>query len=45
MDSNPEEVGIHAKAHQNIDDSNNAVVIGTTPSKEMFLGIFATPEM
>ena len=40
-----EETGIHAKAHRNIDDPNNAVAIATAPSKEEFLGMFATPEM
>ena len=45
MGSNREEGGIHAKAHRNIDDPNNAVVIGTAPSKEVFLGMFTAPEM
>ena len=40
-----EEAGIQAKGHQNIDDPNNAVAIGTAPSKEEFLGFFTTPEM
>ena len=40
-----EEAGIHAKGHRNIDDPNNAVAIGTAPSKEEFLGIFTSPEM
>ena len=40
-----EKVGIHAKGHRNIDDPNNAVAIGTAPSKEEFLGFFTTPEM
>ena len=39
-----EEAGIHAKGHRNIDDPNNAVIIGTAPSKEKFLEMFATPE-
>ena len=45
MSSKREEAGIHAKGHRNLDDPNNAVAIGTAPSKEEFLGIFATPEM
>lgn len=38
------EAGLNAVAHQNIDDQNNAIVIGTTPSKEAFLAFFTTPE-
>ena len=38
------EAGLNAVAHQNIDDPNNAIVIGTTPSKEAFLAFFTTPE-
>jgi hypothetical protein len=44
MSSKREEVGLHAKAHRNIDDKNNAIVIGTAPSKEVFLGMFTSPE-
>jgi len=40
-----EEAGIHAKGHRNIDDPNNAVAIGTAPSKEEFLAFFTAPEM
>ena len=42
--STREEAGLQRKAHRNIDDSNNAVVIGTAPSKEVFLGMFTSPE-
>ena len=38
------EAGLNAVAHQNIDDQNNAIVIGTAPSKEAFLSFFTTPE-
>ena len=38
------EAGLNAVAHQNIDDQNNAIVIGTAPSKEAFLAFFTTPE-
>ena len=38
------EAGLNAVAHQNIDDPNNAIVIGTTPSKEAFLAFFTRPE-
>ena len=38
------EAGLTAVAHQNIDDQNNAIVIGTAPSKEAFLAFFTTPE-
>ena len=37
------EAGLNAVAHQNIDDPNNAIVIGTAPSKEAFLAFFTTP--
>ena len=39
------EAGLNALAHQNIDDPNNAIVIGTAPSKEAFIGFFTSPEM
>ena len=45
MSDKREKAGIQSKGHRNIDDPNNAVAIGTAPSKEEFLGIFATPEM
>ena len=45
MSSKREEVGLHAKAHRNIDDKNNVVVIGTAPSKEVFLEMFTSPEI
>jgi hypothetical protein len=38
------EKGIVGEAHRNLDNPNNAVVIGTAPSKEAFLAFFATPE-
>ena len=38
------EAGLNAVAHQNIDDQNNAIVIGTAPSKEAFLAFFTPPE-
>tara|TARA_Y100000780_G_scaffold83608_1_gene75499 strand:+ start:822 stop:1091 length:270 start_codon:yes stop_codon:yes gene_type:complete len=38
------EAGLNAVAHQNIDDQNNAIVIGTASSKEAFLAFFTTPE-
>ena len=38
------EAGLNAVAHQNIDDQNNAIVMGTAPSKEAFLAFFTTPE-
>ena len=38
------EAGLNAVAHQNIDDPNNAIVIGTAPSKEAFLAFFTRPE-
>ena len=47
FDANAEEraeAGLNAVAHQNIDDPNNAIVIGTAPSKEAFLAFFTTPE-
>ena len=37
------EAGLNAAAHQNIDDPNNAIVIGTAPSKEAFLAFFTSP--
>ena len=37
------EAGLNAPAHQNIDDPNNAIVIGTAPSKEAFLAFFTSP--
>ena len=40
-----EEAGINAKAYQNIDDSNNAIAIGTASSKEAFVAFFTKPEM
>jgi hypothetical protein len=45
MSSKREEVGIHANAHRNIDDRNNAVVISTMLSKEVFLKMFTSPEI
>ena len=33
-----------AEAYKNLDNPNNAVAIGTAPSKEAFLAYFATPE-
>ena len=45
MSSKREEAGIHAKGHRNIDDKNSAVVIGTVPSKEVFLEMFTSPEI
>ena len=44
MSDKREEAGIQSKGHRNIDDPNNAVIIGTAPSKEKFLEMFATPE-
>ena len=38
------EVGLIAEAHRNLDNPTNAVVIGTVPSREAFLGFIATPE-
>ena len=38
------EVGFIAEAHRNLDNPTNAVVIGTVPSKEAFLGFLALPE-
>ncbi len=38
------EAGLNAVAHQNIDDTNNAIVIVTAPSKEAFLAFFTRPE-
>ena len=40
-----EEAGIHATAYQNIDDPNNAIAIGTAPSKESFVSFFTRPQM
>ena len=37
-------VGLIAKAHKDLDNPTNAVVIGTAPSKEAFLGFISTPE-
>ena len=37
-------VGLIAKAHKGLDNPTNAVVIGTAPSKEAFLGFISTPE-
>ena len=39
-----ESVGLIAQAHKNLDNSSNAVVISTAPSKEAFLGFLTTPE-
>ena len=36
--------GLMAQAHKNLDDPSNAVVIGTAPSKEAFIGFLTTPE-
>ena len=33
MSDKREEAGIQSKGHRNIDDPNNAVIIGTAPSK------------
>ena len=38
------EVGLLAEVHRNLDNPTNAVVIGTVPSKEAFLGFLTTPE-
>jgi hypothetical protein len=38
------EVGLIAEAHRNLDNPTNAVIIGTAPSKEAFLGFLTTPE-
>ena len=38
------EVGLIAEAHRNLDNPPNAVIIGTVPSKEAFLGFLTTPE-
>ena len=38
------EVGLIAEAHRNLDNPTNAVIIGTVPSKEAFLGFLTTPE-
>ena len=38
------EAGLNAVAHQNIDDTNNAIVIVTAPSKDAFLAFFTRPE-
>mgnify|MGYP000848380225 FL=1 len=38
------EKGIVGEAHRNLDNPTNAVVIGTAPSKEAFLGFFTAPE-
>ena len=45
LSSKREEAGIHANGHRNIDDKNSAVVIGTVPSKEVFLEMFTSPEI
>jgi quinol monooxygenase YgiN len=39
------EAGINATPFRNIDDPNNACVIGTAPSKEAFQAFFSRPEM
>ena len=39
------EAGINAAAHQNVDDPNNAIVIGTAPSKEEFVAFITSAEM
>ena len=44
MSSKHEEAGLHTKSHRNIDDNNNAIVIVTAPSKEVFLGMFTSPK-
>ncbi|MBN18305.1 MAG: hypothetical protein CL758_02315 [Chloroflexi bacterium] len=37
-------VGLIAKAHKNLDNPTNAVVLGTVTSKENFLGFISTSE-
>ena len=39
-----ESVGLMAQAHKSLDAPSNAVVIGTAPSKEAFIGFLTTPE-
>ena len=40
-----EEVGISGRAYRNADDPNHAIVIATAPSKEVFVGFFANPDL
>ena len=40
-----ETASINATAYRSLDDEGNAVVIGTTSSKEAFIAFFTTPEM
>lgn len=37
------EAGLNAELHKNIDNPNNAVVIGEIPSKESFIGFMLSP--
>lgn len=39
------QAGLSASAYKNTDDPNNAIVIGSAPSKEAFVAFFTTPEV
>ncbi|MBO68363.1 MAG: hypothetical protein CL398_08625 [Acidiferrobacteraceae bacterium] len=43
--SDRQNANINAKAYQNIDNPNNAIAMGTAPSKEAFIAFFARPEI
>jgi hypothetical protein len=38
------EAGIKATAYRDLDDSTKSYVIGTAPSKDIFLAFFSSPE-
>jgi hypothetical protein len=38
------DAGIKATAYRNLDDPTQSYVIGTTPSKDIFLAFFSSPE-
>ncbi|HIL18372.1 MAG TPA: hypothetical protein EYG12_03920 [Gammaproteobacteria bacterium] len=38
------EAGIKATAYRDLDDSNKSYVIGTAPSKDIFLAFFSSPK-
>jgi hypothetical protein len=43
--SDREEAGINARAYRNVDEPNNACVIGTASTKETFVSFFSQPAM
>ena len=44
IEASPIDAGIKATAYRDLDDSTKSYVIGTAPSKDIFLAFFSSPK-